>query len=175
MARVCSVSSHAKHAFSKKSLECIELVQDHGVLGDAHYGRTVKHRSRVKQDPDQQNLRQVHLIHAELFAELSSKGFVVRPGDMGENITTEGIDLLALPRHTMLRVGTAQIEVTGLRNPCQQLNAFQDGLMSAVLDRDNEGNLVRKAGIMGIVRQSGLVHINNPIKVFYPDRPFYQL
>lgn len=138
-------------------------------------GRKVKHRSRVARDPTQPNLRQVHLVHSELFDELRIAGFEVGAGDMGENITTSGIDLLALPTGTRLHLGSeAVIEVTGLRNPCRQLDGFQPGLMGAVLDRDEEGNLVRRAGIMGIVVKGGIVKPDDPIRAVQaapPHRP----
>jgi MOSC domain-containing protein YiiM len=143
-----------------------------GVAGDAHMGETVKHRSRVRKDPTQPNLRQVHLIHAELFDELRGKGFAVRPGDLGENVTTSGIDLLALPTDTRLHIGaTAVVAVTGLRNPCVQIDGFQKGLMAATLDKDAGGNLIRKAGIMSIVLADGDVRPGDAIQVELPAEP----
>ena len=139
-------------------------------------GATVKHRSRVRKDPTQPNLRQVHLMHAELFDELRSKGFSVQPGDLGENGTTLGIDLLALPAGTRLHLGaTAVVEVTGLRNPCIQLDGFQKGLMAATLDKDADGNLVRKAGIMSIVLADGDVRPGDAVRVELPDTPYRPL
>jgi MOSC domain-containing protein YiiM len=135
-------------------------------------GETVQHRSRVRKDPTQPNLRQVHLIHAELFDELRAKGFIVKSGDLGENITTSGIDLLALPEGTRLHLGAiAVVEITGLRNPCVQLDSFQKGLMAATLDRDADGNLVRKAGIMSIVISEGEVRPGDAIRIEWPDGP----
>jgi MOSC domain-containing protein YiiM len=143
-----------------------------GVDGDAHSGETVKHRSRVARDPSQPNLRQVHLIHAELHTELNTAGFAVAAGQMGENITTRGVDLLALPGGARLRLGQAAlIEVTGLRNPCYQLDDFQQGLMRAVLDRDDQGRLVRKAGIMAVVLHGGEVRPGDPIDIELPPLP----
>ena len=142
--RVVAVSLRHGHHVSKTPGLSIRLLAGLGVAGDAHMGETVKHRSRVRKDPTQPNLRQVHLIHAELFDELRAKGFSVRPGDLGENITTCSIDLLALPTGTRLHIGaTAVVEVTGSRNPCVQLDQFQHGLMAATLDRDAGGNLIR--------------------------------
>lgn len=176
MGTVVAVSRSGSHSFSKVNQERILLVAGLGVEGDAHMGVTVKHRSRVAQDPTQPNLRQVHLIHTELFEELKAKGFSVTAGDMGENITTRGIDLLGLPTHTRLCLGeTAIVEVTGLRNPCAQLDRFQSGLMSAVLDRDGDGNLVRKAGIMGIVLAGGEVRPGDTIRVELPPEPHQPL
>ncbi len=144
--------------------------------GDAHAGATVKHRSRVAKDPSQPNLRQVHLIHEELLDELAGKGFHVRPGDMGENITTRGLDLLALPRGARLYVGEAAvIEVTGLRNPCHQLNDFESGLMAAVLDRAADGGLILKCGIMGVVVKGGEVSAGDEITVEIPPEPHIRL
>ncbi|MBL8701877.1 MAG: MOSC domain-containing protein [Alphaproteobacteria bacterium] len=169
---VTAVALAAGHGFSKPTRPGIRLLAGLGVEGDAHLGVTVKHRSRVARDPTQPNLRQVHLIHAELHAELRARGFDVGPGDMGENVTTSGLDLLALPAGARLRLGPeAVVEVTGLRNPCAQLDAFRPGLMKAVLDRDVAGNLIRKAGIMAIVCASGPVRPGDPIAVELPPPP----
>jgi MOSC domain-containing protein YiiM len=172
------VAVHAKgiHAFSKDSAAAIDLVAGHGVAGDAHFGVTVKHRSRVAKDPSQPNLRQVHLLHGELLAELAGKGLHVSPGQMGENITTSGIDLLGLAEGTVLRIGKhALVRITGLRNPCAQIEAFMPGLLSAVLDRTPDGELVRKAGIMGVVLESGAVHQGDPIAIALSPEPFVAL
>jgi len=172
MGRVAAVSLRAGHHFSKTTSLCIRLLKGLGVAGDAHMGETVKHRSRVRKDPTQPNLRQVHLIHAELFCELRAKGFAVEPGELGDNITTCGIDLLALPTGTQLHLGaSAMVEVTGLRNPCIQIDNFQNGLMAATLDKDADGNLVRKAGIMGIVIAEGDVRPGDAIRVELPAMP----
>ncbi|MEV4458021.1 MOSC domain-containing protein [Microbispora sp. NPDC049633] len=174
--RVTAVSRSATHTFSKTPLESIRLLTGLGVEGDAHAGVTVKHRSRVARDPSQPNLRQVHLIHAELHDELREAGFAVRAGDMGENVTTRGVDLLALSTGTRLHLGeTAIVEVTGLRNPCLQIDGFRDGLLKAVLNRDEEGNLVRKAGIMGVVLAGGEVRPGDPIRVEPPAGPHQPL
>ncbi len=173
---VAAVSQSATHTFSKQNQQFITLIEGLGVDGDAHQGVTVKHRSRVARDPSQPNLRQVHLIHAELHDMLNQSGFELSAGDMGENITTRGIDLLALPTGTLLHIGdTALVEVTGLRNPCLQLDAFQQGLLAAVLDRDEQGNLIRKAGIMGIVLASGPVRPGDRILVELPAEPHHAL
>ncbi|WP_028240124.1 MOSC domain-containing protein [Stutzerimonas azotifigens] len=172
MSKVLSVSQSANHRFSKEVVEAIRLVEGEGVEGDAHRGRTVRHRSRVKRDPSAPNLRQVHLLHNELVEQLQAAGFRVGPGTMGENITTTGIDLLALPTGAVLAIGPqVRLEVTGLRNPCAQLDGYQPGLTAAVLDRDAHGNLVRKAGIMSVVRQGGTVRPGDAILVRYPDAP----
>jgi MOSC domain-containing protein YiiM len=174
--RVIAVNCNSKHTFSKENRESVKLVKNFGVEGDAHAGETVKHRSRVAQNPNQPNLRQVHLIHSELFVELSAKGFDVNCGQMGENITTENIELLNLPRHTVLKIGsTAEIQITGLRNPCKQLDEFQNGLLRAVLDNDKTGELVRKAGVMAIVLEGGEVKPGDLIEVKLPNKPFEKL
>ena len=173
---VTAVSCSPKHTFSKENRATIRLLAGLGVEGDAHCGEKVKHRSRVAQNPDQPNLRQVHLIHAELHDELSAAGFKVNAGQMGENITTRGIHLLDLPTGTRLHIGaTALVEVTGLRNPCPQLNNFQSGLLAAVLGRDDQGELVRKAGIMGVVQESGDVFVGDHIRVELPNEPHRRL
>lgn len=170
--RVTAVSRSATHSLLKNNQLAIHLLEGLGVEGDAHAGATVKHRSRVARDPHQPNLRQVHLIHAELHEELCGSGFNVSAGQMGENITTQGIDLLSLPTGARLRLGDeAVIEVTGLRNPCTQLEQIQVGLMAAVLDRDEQGNLIRKAGIMAIVVAGGQVRPGDAIAVELPPTP----
>jgi hypothetical protein len=173
---VTAVSRSSAHTFSKSSCDSIRLLTGLGVESDAHMGVTVKHRSRVARDPTQPNLRQVHLIHAELHEELRRQGFDVTAGAMGENITTRGIDLLTLPRGTRLHIGAAAvIEVTGLRNPCVQLNTYQPGLMAAVLARDDQGRLVRKAGIMAVVLAGGSVRADDPVRASLPDGAFSAL
>lgn len=172
MGTIVAVARDEGHHFSKPLLPAIRLLAGLGVEGDAHCGKTVKHRSRVAVDPTQPNLRQVHLIHAELFEELAGKGFSLRPGEIGENVTTRGLDLLALPAGTRLRLGSeALVEVTGLRNPCVQIEAFQPGLLKAVLGRDANGHLVRKAGIMAIVLEGGEVRPGDSIVVTLPALP----
>lgn len=166
---VISVSRSSTHTLSKPSSEFIQLVEGLGVEGDAHMGATVKHRSRVARDATQPNLRQVHLIHAELFDELRKQGFSIEPGVMGENITTRDVDLLGLPRGARLRLGArAVVEITGLRNPCAQLESIQPGLMKATLDRDDDGRLIRKAGVMGVVITGGEVRAGDAITVEPP-------
>jgi MOSC domain-containing protein YiiM len=172
VAVVTAVSRSARHDFSKPLRDRIRLLAGLGVEGDAHLGRTVQHRSRVARDPTQPNLRQVHLLHAELHDELAAQGFRLRPGDMGENVTTRGIDLLALPAGTRVALGAAAvIEVTGLRNPCAQLDRFQPGLTRAVLGRDPDGALVRKAGVMAVVLSAGDVRAGDEIAIELPPRP----
>jgi MOSC domain-containing protein YiiM len=166
---ILAVHRSRAHSFSKASALSIRLLPGLGVEGDSHAGETVKHRSRVARDPTQPNLRQVHLIHAELHDELAAAGFTVKPGDMGENVTTRGLDLLALPAGTRLLIGQAVIELTGLRNPCVQLDRFSPGLMQATLDRDAAGNLIRKAGVMGVVLVGGDVLPNDAIEVRMPE------
>ncbi|MEL6830986.1 MAG: MOSC domain-containing protein, partial [Pseudomonadota bacterium] len=169
MGNVVATCMSEVHSFSKPVRETINLLTGLGVEGDAHLGKTVKHRSRVASDPSQPNLRQVHLIHTELHNQLRAQGFDVGPGVMGENITTEGIDLLALPRGTHLKMGpSAIVEVTGLRNPCKQLDDYQNGLLNAVLDRTASGELVRKAGIMGVVLTGGPIQAGDRIMTTLP-------
>jgi MOSC domain-containing protein YiiM len=174
--RVISVAMDGSHRFSKLVVPEIIVVAGLGVDGDAHQGVTVKHRSRVKADPTQPNLRQVHLIHSELFDEVAGQGFSVGPADLGENITTKGIDLLGLPRGAQLRVGKEVVlEVTGLRNPCAQIDDFQKGLLSAVLDRGPNGEVIRKSGIMSVVLRGGRVRVGDRIVVELPEPPFLPL
>ena len=166
---VSAVHASGLHSFSKFTEPVIRLIAGLGVEGDAHAGATIKHRSRVARDPRAPNLRQVHLIHAELFDELMADGFAVWPGDLGENLTTRGLNLLGLPTGTRLHLGDmAVIELTGLRNPCSQLDRFQAGLMAATLARDAQGGLVRKAGVMAVVHQGGEVRAGDGIRVVLP-------
>ncbi|MDV5142904.1 MOSC domain-containing protein [Streptomyces sp. SBC-4] len=169
---VQTVSSNGTYAFTKPNRDGITLLAGLGVEGDVHAGVTVKHRSRVRQDPTQPNLRQVHLIHAELFEDVAGAGFEVGPGDLGENVTTRGIDLLGLPTGTLLHLGAeAVVEVTGLRNPCAQIDNFRHGLLKQVLGRDENGEVVRKAGIMGIVLTGGEVRPGDTIRAELPEGP----
>lgn len=169
---VTAVSRSAVHTFSKQTQLYIRLLTGLGVEGDSHMGETIKHRSRVARDPSQPNLRQVHLIHSELFDELQAAGFTVSAGELGENVTTRGLDLLGLPTGARLHfAGRAVVEVTGLRNPCSQLDRFSPGLMAAVLGRDQHGNLIRKAGVMGIVASGGEVWPGDAIEVELPRGP----
>ena len=174
--KVVAVALNPKHTFSKPRCTEIRLITNHGVEGDCHAGETVKHRSRVRRDPLQPNLRQVHLIHSELHDELASAGFSVRPGDLGENITTRGVDLLGLGVGTELRIGDdVVLEVTGLRNPCSQIEAFQSGLLSAVVHKNNSGEVIRKTGIMSVVRSGGVVRPGDRILAIAPPGPFKAL
>ena len=169
---VTAVSSDAMHAFSKREQPSVRLLTGLGVEGDAHRGKTVQHLSRVARDPGQPNLRQVHLIHAELHDELGAAGFAVSAGQLGENVTTRGVDLLGLPTGTLLHLGgAAVVEVTGLRNPCVQIDHFRPGLMAAVLGRDEHGALVRKSGVMAIVLAGGDVRPGDAVRVELPPEP----
>lgn len=173
---VVAVSCNPAHTFSKNNQNEIVLIAGLGIEGDAHQGATVKHRSRVARDPSQPNLRQVHLIHEELFDELRQAGFSVAPGQLGENITTRGVAVLELPTGACLHIGDeAVLQVTGLRNPCAQIEQFQPGLLAAVLDRDANGNLIRKAGIMSIVLAGGTVRPGDCIRVELPSAPHITL
>ena len=165
---VAAVSRSAAHDFSKHGAPSITLVEGWGVEGDAHAGVTAQHLYIVKKDPTRQNLTQVHLIQEELFAELADR-FVVRPGELGENVTTSGVDLLSLPLGTRLHLGaTAVVEVTGLRSPCSKINAFQSGLMKALVEKDPAGGVIRKSGIMGIVVAGGVVEPGDTLRVELP-------
>lgn len=176
MPTVTAVSRDPAHAFSKDTQPSIRLLAGLGVEGDAHLGVTVQHRSRVAADPSQPNLRQVHLMHAEMFDELRAAGFEVAAGQLGENVTTTGVDLLGLPVGARLHLGeSAVVEVTGLRNPCGQIDAFQPGLLAQVIGHDEQGHLIRKAGIMGVVLEGGKVRPGDPIRVELPPEPHRRL
>jgi MOSC domain-containing protein YiiM len=168
-ATVLAVHRDAMHRFSKSPAADIALVAGIGVSGDAHAGVTVQHLSRIRRDPSAPNLRQLHLIAAELLDQLTAAGFQVGPGRLGENVTTRGIDLLALPTGALLQLGSdALVEVTGLRNPCVQLDRYQHGLQKAVLDRGPDGELIRRAGVMAVVRRGGTVRPGDAITVTLP-------
>ena len=163
---VVGVSASPAHTFGKAPQASVRLVEGFGIEGDVHAGTSVQHRSRVRRNASAPNLRQVHLMHAELFDELAGRGFRVRPGELGENVSTRGVDLLALQTGSLLRLGAdAVVEVTGLRNPCVQIDRWQPGLMAAVLDRTPAGELVRKAGVMGVVVTGGAVRVGDPVTV----------
>jgi MOSC domain-containing protein YiiM len=186
--RVVAVSRDAEHRFSKVPVGSITLVEGVGVLDDAHAGPTVQHRSRVRRDPTQPNLRQVHLIPVELFDDAAKAGHPLGPGDLGENVLTAGLDLVALPEGTRLRVGGAVLRITGLRNPCAQINAFRPGLLKVVLfrgdgtplDRPAPGtgapgaaseHVIRRAGVMSVVERGGEVRAGDPVEVDLPNGP----
>lgn len=173
---VTAVSRNRGHTFSKSNQLMIRLVAGLGVEGDAHMGKTVKHRFLVRREPSAPNLRQVHLIHEELLDELRAQGFDLQPGALGENVMTRGLDLLGLPEGARLRLGPdAMIEVTGLRNPCRQIEAFRPGLLAAVLGRDAEGRVIRKTGVMAVVVEGGDVKAGDPITVELPAGPHRRL
>jgi MOSC domain-containing protein YiiM len=168
-AMVVGLASSPVHRFSKDPRASVRLLEGHGVEGDSHAGATVQHRSRKRRRPQDPNLRQVHLLQSELLAELSRRGHDVGPGDLGENVLTAGVDLLGLPVGTILRVGAdAQLEVTGLRNPCVQIDRFSPGLLDEVVGRDEAGEVVRKAGVMAVVRRSGTVRVGDEVDVVLP-------
>lgn len=170
--RVLNLAVNPVHGFSKKASTRIRLLKGLGIEGDAHMGETVKHRSRVAQNPDQPNLRQVHLLHQEVFEELAAKGFTLKAGDIGENILTQGINLLNLPVGTRLLIGdNVVVELTGLRNPCAQIEAFQPGLLKAFLDKYEDGNIIRKSGVMSIVIEGGWINQGDTIRVELPPEP----
>ncbi|NEX20706.1 MOSC domain-containing protein [Thiorhodococcus mannitoliphagus] len=173
---VIAVASSERHSFSKQTRPSIRLLAGLGVEGDAHCGATVQHRSHARRDPARPNLRQVHLVQSELFEALAARGFAIDPGGMGENITTRGIDLLSLPQGTELTVGAqVVIQLTGLRSPCAQLDAYRPGLMAAVLDHDPDGRLIHKAGVMGVVVNGGTLAVGDAIRVRLPAEPYHGL
>ncbi len=163
---VVSVSSKETPGVGKVPRTEIVLVAGHGVEGDYHFGTKVRHRSRVAKNPDQPNLRQVHLIHEELFEELASEGITVEAAAMGENVTTRGIALLELATGTRLHLGeSAVVELTGLRNPCNQLDAIDERLLPAVGQKQADGSILRKGGVMGVVVTGGVVRPGDVIRV----------
>jgi MOSC domain-containing protein YiiM len=175
-ASVVAVSRDSEHRFSKPVVDEIVLIAGWGIEGDTHAGTTVQHRSRVARDPTQPNLRQVHLMHAELFDEVRASGFTVEAGQLGENVTTRGVDLLALPAGALLHLGDdAVVRVTGLRNPCQQINGFEPGLLREVLGRSEDGVVERKGGVMSVVVAGGTVRPGDGIRVTVPEGPLLPL
>jgi len=171
---VAAVSCSPVHEFTKPNVASIELIAGFGVRGDSHFGETVQHLVRVREDPTKPNRRQIHLMHGELHDELNARGFAIVPGSMGENITTRGLDLLGLPLGTRLHIGAAVIEVTGLRTPCKQIERFQAGLLAAV-SHDESGSLFFKSGIMGIILNGGVVKAGDAIRVALPPEPHQKL
>ncbi len=176
VARVVAVHRSGSHRFSKPSVDQVELIAGVGVAGDAHAGAQVKHRSRVAADPTQPNLRQVHLMHTEIFDRVATNGFSVGPGDLGENITSSGIDLLGLPVGTTLAIGPdALITLTGLRNPCGQINGFSEGLLAELVYRNDDGATVRLGGVMGVAVRGGTIRPDDAIAVGLPPEPHHAL
>ncbi len=176
IAAVVGLSRSAGHSFSKDRTGRLSLLAGLGVDGDCHAGSTVKHLSRVRRDPGQPNLRQVHLMAAELYDELTGKGFDLAPGQLGENVTTTGVDLLVLARGTRLSIGAEVVlEVTGLRNPCVQIDRFRPGLLAEVLYRDAAGQVMRRAGVMAVVVTGGEVGVGDTITVEAPQPPLSPL
>lgn len=172
LAGVVAVSKDGQHRFSKEPCEQITLLEGIGVQGDAHSGVTVRHLGRVAQDPTQPNLRQVHLLHMEFLDEAREEGYELAPGDLGENVLTEGLDLLGLCRDTLLHIGSqAVVRITGLRNPCAQIDSFRKGLLKVAVGRGKDGQVVRKAGIMGVVTAGGIIHAGDKIEVEPPALP----
>jgi MOSC domain-containing protein YiiM len=173
---VVAVALGPKHEFSKTVVDEVTLVEGLGVEGDAHSGATVKHRSRVARDPSQPNLRQVHLLQSELLDELNASGFPIAPGALGENVTTSGIDLLDLPAGTLLHLGEhAVVRITGLRNPCSQIEDFHEGLLAAVVSRDRDGHVRRRTGVMAVVMSAGTVRTGDGVRVERPRTPHESL
>jgi MOSC domain-containing protein YiiM len=173
---VFAVSRSDKHTFSKVNVDSIELVYDFGVVGDAHAGKKVKHLYLAKKDPSRKNIRQVHLIPMELLDEMQNKGYPVLPGQLGENITTRGIDLAGLPVGTRLRIGdVAIVQLTALRNPCVQIEQFRKGLLKELVFKNEQGETIRKAGVMGVVLAGGQVKPKDKIEVVLPDMPHSEL
>lgn len=174
-AAVAAVHVGPSHGFSKQTVERITLLEGLGVAGDAHCGVTVQHLSRIRRDPSQPNLRQVHLLHLELLDALAAAGFPVAPGQLGENVTTRGLDLLALPVGARLGLGDAVVTVTGLRNPCRQIDDFRPGLLAQVVHRRGDGTTARLAGVMGVVSRGGDVGAGTAITVHLPPAPHLPL
>jgi MOSC domain-containing protein YiiM len=176
MGQIIAVHRSTTHSFSKATVPEVQLTAGLGIDGDSHQGARVMHRSRVAANPTKPNLRQVHLIHSELFSETATAGFELKAGDLGENLTTSGIDLLGLPTGALLRLGKdALIAITGLRNPCRQIDTFQDGLLGAVLEKRGNGEIIRKAGVMGVVVYGGIVSPGDAIDVSLPPGPHVKL
>ena len=175
-ATIEAVHASGAHTLRKHTKDTVTLVAGHGVEGDAHAGATVKHRSRVAKDPDVPNLRQVHLIHGELHDELRGDGYDLDAGELGENITTRGVDLLGLPTGTRLHLGAdAVVEITGLRTPCVQLEGIQEGLMARLMPRGADGKVARLAGVMAVVVSGGEVRTGDTITVALPAEPHRRL
>ena len=173
---VVAVHKSSKHNFSKDTCLFVNLLAGLGIEGDAHMGEKVQHGYDVRKNPDKPNLRQVHLMHNELFDELKNDNYTVLPGQLGENITTANIDLLNLPKDTIMKFPSgASIQITGLRNPCTLIDKFQSGLMKALIDKDEDGNIIRKTGIMSIVLTNGLVHAGDEIEMVMPTAPFVKM
>ncbi len=166
---VVSVSRDSTHRVSKVPQQAITLLEGIGVEGDAHAGATDQHRYTKRRDPHRPNLRQVHLIQSELFDELATHGYAVGPGQLGENVTTSGVDLLALPAGTRLHLGDeAVVEVTGLRGPCKLINQVADGLLKAVVATGRGKEVPQRTGVMSVVVVGGIVRPGDAVRVELP-------
>lgn len=175
-AQVRAVCAHPDHGFSKLVRPEIRLIAGQGVAGDAHCGATTQHLFRKRQDPTAPNLAQVHFLPIELFGEMAALGYRLEPGAMGENVLTEGVDLATLPLGALFSIGDAAVvEISGLRDPCKKIDSLGEGLAKAMIRRDDEGRISRKAGIMGVVRVGGLVRPGDPIRITYPPQPYRTL
>jgi len=173
---ILGVFASRSHKFSKPGRDAVTLIEGLGIEGDSHFGATVQHIYDARRDPARPNARQVHLIQAELLDEVNAKGFRVQPGDLGENVSTRGIDLLCLPARTRLTLGPdAVIELTGLRNPCFQIDKFQKGLLAVVNNKAPGGGTIRRAGVMSVVLQGGVVRPDDSITVELPAGPHEKL
>jgi MOSC domain-containing protein YiiM len=168
---IAALARSTEHRFSKSAVGTLMLIAGSGVANDAHAGSTVQHLSRVRTDPSQPNLRQVHLIHGELLDDVAAKGFFVAPGDLGENILTRGIDLLTLPENTLLTIGEAALRITGLRNPCAQIDRFMQGLLAEMIEKRADGTIARKCGVMAVVERGGAITAGDEIVVSLPTTP----
>ena len=174
--KVYSVHASSTHSIRKENRSYIHIIEGFGVEGDAHAGKKVKHRYLVRKDPERPNLRQVHFISYEIYEDLRQSGFNILEGEMGENITTVGIDLMNLPLDTIFRIGgDVELKITGMREPCHLLDEIQNGLMKATVSKNEEGHIIRKAGIMSVVIKGGIVQSGDPIEIIYPKRPWQKM
>lgn len=175
-AMVESVHRSESHDFTKATVEEVVLVAGVGIEGDAHAGATVQHVSRKKKDADRPNLRQVHLVSAELHEELVADGFDLDHGGFGENLVTRGIALGDLPVGTTLALGDdAIIVLTGLRDPCAQIDRHREGLRAAVAFDPGEGPKLFRDGAMAMVVRGGVVRTGDPIGVALPPEPHHPM
>jgi len=149
----------------KIQVDSIQLVEEFGVEGDYHAGKTIRHRYLAKKDPDQPNHRQVLLIDAKILGDLDQRGIRIIPGQMGENIVCYGIDVMLLEIGTRFTAGEALLEITEARHPCHQLNDSHPDLYQAVIEEIG-GEEIYSAGVFARVIRGGNVDAGNSIFVY---------
>jgi len=159
---VISVCKNSEPGLPKLRTDQIFLIADFGVKGDYHAGKFIRHRWLAKKDPTRLNNRQVLLIDDSILADIGKEGISPKPGELGENITLEGIKLMRQPIGTKFQIGDAVVELTEIRRPCYQLNAIHPNLQNTVMP-DKEDESTWNAGMLATVIKGGTVQSGFPV------------